>query len=188
MTATAQATQEFLLTIDDYYKMAEVGIIPRDARVELLDGKIIQMSPIKSLHASKTDKLFGILFSELSNTHIIRCQNRVRLHKRSLLQPDLAVAKHYPHEYTERHPEPEDIHLIIEVAQSSIYYDTGRKLKSYARAGIREYWVLDLNKYNIRVYRQPEGETYLFNEIIGENDIAKCETLDFQLTVEDVFG
>jgi len=53
MTATAQATQEFLLTIDDYYKMAEVGIIPHDARVELLDGKLIQTSPIKSLHASK---------------------------------------------------------------------------------------------------------------------------------------
>jgi len=188
MTATAPTTQEFLLTIDDYYKMAEVGIIPQDARVELLDGKLINMSPIKSLHSSKVDKLAKILILELSSQYIIKSQNPIRLHKRSLPQPDLVVAKHYPHEYTEQHPEPEDIHLIIEVAQSSIYYDTSRKLKSYARAGIREYWVLDLNKYNIRVFRQPEGEQYLFEEIIGENGVAKCETLDFQLTVEDIFG
>ena len=136
----------------------------------------------------KTDKLFKILVLTLNDDYIVRSQNPIRLYKRSLPQPDLVVAKHYPHEYNERHPEPEDIHLIIEVAQSSIYHDTGRKLKSYARAGIREYWVLDLNKYNIRIYRQPEGEEYLFNEIIDENGVAKCETLDFQLTVEDVFG
>jgi len=188
MTATAPITKEFLLTIDDYYKMAEVGIIPHDAQVELINGKICHMSPVKSFHSSVTDQLFDMLAFELRRKAIIKSQNPIKISADSAPQPDLVVAKYYKHWYRKRHPEPEDIHLIIEVAQSSIQYDTREKLQMYALAGIPEYWVIDLNDYKIHVYRQPEGDKYLFEEIIDDSGIATCETIDFQLNAKEIFG
>ena len=188
MTTTAPITQDFLLTIDDYYKMAEVGIISRDARVELINGKVRHMSPVKSFHSSITDQLFDTLAFELRGKAMIKSQNPIKISDDSAPQPDLVVAKYYKHWYRKRHPEPEDIYLIIEVAQSSIQYDTGEKLKMYALAGIPEYWVIDLNDYKIRVYRQPDGDKYLFEEIIDETGIATCQTIDFKLNAKELFG
>jgi len=188
MTATAQATQEFLLTIDDYYKMGEVGIIPHDARVELINGKIRYMSPINSPHAYVTGECDHELQSQLKDTAVIRCQSPIHISDVSLPEPDLVAAKLPRKNYKKRHPEPKDIYLIIEVAESSIEYDTGKKLAMYALAGIPEYWVIDLNDYKIHVYRQPDGDKYLFEEIIDDSGIATCETIDFQLNAKDIFG
>ena len=188
MTATIPITQDFLLTVDDYYKMAEVGIIPHDARVELINGKIRYMSPINSFHSSVTDELFDILAFELRGKAIIKCQNPVKIPNVSSPQPDLVVAKYYKHKYRKHHPGPEDVYLIIEVAQSSIKQDTGEKLQVYALAGIPEYWVVDLNEYQIRVYRLPDGDKYLFEQIIDENGVVGCETIDFQMDMKEIFG
>ena len=188
MTATAQATQEFLLTIDDYYKMAEVGIISHDARVELINGKIRYMSPINSFHSFVTDEIVGILNLALRGKAIIKCQNPIKISGDAMPEPDIAVAKYYTHRYRAHHPTPTDIYLLIEVAQSSITYDTGEKLRMYALAGIPEYWVVDLNEYQVRVYRQPDDDRYLFEEIIDENSVTKCEAIDFQLDMKDIFG
>ncbi len=188
MTATAPITKEFLLTIDDYYKMAEVGIIPRDARVELINGKIRYMSPINSPHAYVTSECYDTLAEQLRGKAVIRCQFPILIPDGSSPEPDLAVVKLPKQTYKKRHPKPEDVYLLIEIAESSIEFDTGEKLQMYALAGIPEYWVIDLNDYKIHVYRQPDGDKYLFKEIIDDNGIATCETIDFQLNAKDIFG
>jgi len=188
MTATIPITQDFLLTVDDYYKMAEVGIISHDARVELINGKIRYMSPINSFHSFVTDEIVAILNLALFGKAIIKCQNPIKISGDAMPEPDITVAKYYPHRYREHHPTPTDIHLLIEVAQSSITYDTNEKLCMYALAGIPEYWVVDLNEYQVRVYRQPDGDKYLFEEIMDENSVVKCKTVDFQLDMKEIFG
>ena len=188
MIATAPTTQEFLLTIDDYYKMAEVGIIPRDARVELINGKIRYMSPINSPHAYVAGECDDELHYQLRGKAVIRCQSTIHIPDVSSPEPDLAVVKLPKKTYKKRHPKPDDVYLLIEVAESSFEYDTGEKLQMYALAGIPEYWVIDLNDYKIHIYRQPDGDKYLFEEIIDDSGIATCETIDFQLNAKDIFG
>lgn len=118
---------------------------------------------------------------------VVRCKNPVHIQNNSVPEPDIALAKLPRKQYHTRHPEPKDIYLIIEVSDSSIEYDRGEKLEMYALAAIPEYWVIDLNDYKIRVYRQPDGDKYLSEEIMGKTDVVMCETIDFYLDAKEIF-
>ena len=189
MTTTAPATQEFLLTVDDYYKMAEVGIIPHNARVELINGKVRYMSPINSPHASMVNRLTRILNKLLEGRATISPQNPIDLGaKYSEPEPDIAVAKYRTDDYEEFHPRVEDIFLLIEVADSSLMYDRTEKLAMYADKKIEEYWIVNLGRKKVEIYRQPKGKRYEFKQVIERNGILTCESIDFQLDVKEVLG
>ena len=188
MIATAPTTQEFLLTIDDYYKMGEVGIFPHETRVELINGRILYKKSISSFHSFVSHKVIEKLYKKIGDDVVVRCKNPVHIQNNSVPEPDIALAKLPSKQYCTRHPEPKDIYLVIEVAESSIQFDTGEKLKMCALANIPEYWVIDLNDYKIHVYRQPDGDKYLFEEIIDDSGIATCKTIDFQLNAKEIFG
>src|SRR5918997_6720202 len=110
-------------TVDDFYRMLEAGILTEDDRVELIDGEIIEMSPIGSRHASCVMRLNAVLTKRLGDTAIVNVQNPLRLSTRSEPLPDCSLLKPREDFYSRAHPTPDDVLLVVEVADSSIGYD-----------------------------------------------------------------
>jgi Uma2 family endonuclease len=147
-------------SVEEYYRMAETGLLRPDARVELLDGEIIDMSPIDPPHGGVTNRLNHWFTERAKGRWIVAVQNPVHLDEYSEPQPDLALLKPALHYYTSQHPGPEDVLLLIEVADSSLEYDRGGKLPAYARAGISEVWIVNVPDRAIEVYREPRSGGY----------------------------
>ena len=146
--------------VEEYYKMAEVGILKRDERVELIDGDILVMCPIGSPHAVCVDGLTELLVVTFLNRAIIRVQGPLRLNDLSEPEPDLQVLKPGPKRYASGHPGPADVFFLIEVMVSSADSDRRDKLGRFARAGVPEVWLVDLNRDLVEVYRRPTAEGY----------------------------
>jgi Uma2 family endonuclease len=175
-----------LFTVDEYYEMARVGILKPDERVELLDGEIVRMNPIGSPHAWCVTELSEI-FSPLLGTIRVRVQNPLRLDGRAEPEPDLVIVRRDAPR--NRHPGPDDVFLIIEVADTSIRMDRGRKRQMYARAGIFEYWIVDLNTDRIEVYREPARSRYRSVTLLARGDTVSPQFApDLVVDVTTVLG
>jgi Uma2 family endonuclease len=149
------------LTADEYHRMSEAGIFSEDDRVELIEGEIIDMSPIGTDHTSAVNRLNAIFARSLGLRAIVSVQNPVRLSSRSEPQPDIALLRYREDFYRHAHPGPEDILLLVEVADSSLRYDLEVKLPLYARHGVPEVWIVDLEHRRLEMYRRPAENTYL---------------------------
>ncbi len=147
-----------LFTIEEYERMVETGILKRDDRVELIEGEIVEMSPIGDPHAAYVTNLTHILVSCVGDRARVRVQGPVSVPPRSKPQPDLALLQ--PRSYVRAGATTEDVLLVIEVADTSLEYDRTVKLRLYARAGIPEYWVVDANAEALDLYRAPSGDGY----------------------------
>lgn len=159
-------------TIDEYYRMAEVGLIPRGARVELLDGQIVDMMPIGPFHSGVVTRLSEI-FSDLNARRWSQiAQSPLRLDRNSEPQPDLMLVKRRADSYTRSHPGPDDVFLVIEVADSSLDFDRSEKLPIYGKAGIAELWIVNLQDRQIEVYRDPHFTGYGTTAILREGESA----------------
>jgi Uma2 family endonuclease len=148
------------ITVDEYYRMAEVGLLAPDARVELIDGEIIDMAPIGNDHASVVDQLVYRFSRILGDRAILRAQGAVLLDNYSMPQPDLMLLAWREDFYRHAHPKPADILLAVEVSDSTLRYDRDTKAPLYARHGIPEYWIVDLQHDELRVYRLPQDGQY----------------------------
>ena len=144
----------------DYYRLGEAGILGVDDRVELLEGQLVDMSPIGPRHAIVTENLNELLIRGFAGRSRIRCQDPVVLDDGSEPQPDFALVRRPWRGYPHTHPGPDDIFLLIEVADSSLEFDRTVKLELYARAGIRELWIVDLTTDGVLVHRGPSGGGY----------------------------
>ncbi len=162
--------QRRLLTVDEYQKMGEVGILTPDDRVELINGEIIKMSPFKSKHTSVVKKITALLYRLVADQMIISVQDPIRLNQHSEPEPDIALLKLSKDFYAKRHPGPKDVYLIIEVSDSTLEKDRTVKLELYAKAGIKEYWIVNLIENQIEVYKSPKADKYKLRELIGKND------------------
>ncbi len=176
-----------LFTIKEYYKMAEVGILKPSDKVELLNGEIIQMSPIKSFHASIVDMLIGMLNSKYYGVCNIRSQNPIRINRHSEPEPDIAVTKFRKDHYRDQHPTAKDVLLLIEVSDSTLQKDRKIKLPIYAEAKIPEYWIVNSVDEQIEVYRNPKDDKYSSKKIYKKGKTIKCSQLDFELKGSDLF-
>lgn len=164
----AQVQHRF--SVGEYYRMAETGILSPDARVELLDGKIIDMSPIGPNHGAVTKRLNHI-FTDLANDRwVVSVQDPVHLDEYSEPQPDLMLLKPAADYYASDHPKPEDVFLLIEVADSSLELDREQKLPAYGRAGVREVWIVNLGDKAIEVYREPHFAGYGSRAVVRSGD------------------
>lgn len=154
--------------------MAEVGILAPDARVELLDGEIFEMLPIGPFHANSVRRFINYFAALSAGRWLVDVQNPVRLNSRSEPQPDFVLLRPLDEEYAQRHPTPDDVFLLVEVADSSVKYDSGRKLAAYAKAGVREYWIVNLVKRVVEVYRKPspDGTYGSFTRLQAEDLIS----------------
>ncbi len=139
--------------------MAEVGILDEEARVELIDGEIIDMPPPGSLHAATVHRLNEIL-TRAGNRASVLVQNPVVLGKHSEPQPDLALLRRREDFYSERHPQADDVLLLVEVAASSLRFDRDRKTPLYAAHGVVEVWLVDLGARRLVRYRGPQRGSY----------------------------
>lgn len=149
-----------LFTVEEFHRMAEGGVFGEDDRLELIAGEIVEMTPIGSRHAACVDRLARELQRQTGETTIVRVQSPIVLGADSEPQPDISVLRYRSDFYRSRHPGPEDVLLVIEVADTSIMIDRGTKLPLYARAGIAEVWIVDLTASAIEVYRRPGPEGY----------------------------
>src|SRR5690349_24566351 len=143
------------ITVEEYYRMAEVGLLAPDARVELIDGEIIDMSPIGNPHISTVDRLLELLFFALNKRAIVRCQAPLVIGQYSAPEPDIAVLARRENFYADRHAGAGDTLLVIEVSETSLRYDLQTKMRLYARHGIRELWILDTAFKQLHVFRRP---------------------------------
>jgi Uma2 family endonuclease len=149
------------ITVDEYYRMAEVGLLAPDARVELIDGEIIDMAPLGTDHSGVVSDLNYLFMHAVGDRGIVRIQSEVRLDRSSEPQPDIAVLAPQAHRYRHVHPAPADVLLLIEVSDSTLRYDRDVKVPLYARHGIPEAWVVDLQHGELCLYRRPVSGRYL---------------------------
>lgn len=174
---------------DDYYRMLEVGILAEGARVELVNGEICNMSPIDPIHAANVMRLDRQLQRLVGDNAIINVQNPIRLNDYNERQPDLAVLRWDDDFYAQRHPTPEDVLLVVEVANTSLASDRNEKLPAYATAGIPEVWLINVARQSVEQYTQPRYGQYSQKRIIYRGEILVSTTVpEIALPVDSIFG
>lgn len=159
-------------SVKDYYRMGEAGLFRPEQRVELLEGEIIDMMPIGPFHSGVVDQLCDFFTLCANSRWRVRHQNPLRLDRYSEPQPDIALVRPSPDYYKGRHPTPEDVLLVVEVADTSLDYDEGAKLAAYGKAGIEEYWVLNLQDQSIQIYREPHYTGYASVTVLKPGETA----------------
>ncbi len=149
-------TQNRLWTVDEYHRMIDTGILTPNDQVELLDGRIVQMSPQKPPHAATTQRSCDYLKALLTRQAYVRMQLPITL-STSEPEPDIAVVRIDPNGYADHHPISSEILLIIEVAYTTFDYDRQEKASVYAKANIADYWILDIMERQAYILRQPSS-------------------------------
>ncbi|MGB3780996.1 MAG: Uma2 family endonuclease [Tunicatimonas sp.] len=171
-------------TVDDVYLMVDHGILPPDQRIELINGEIIDMSPINPPHASSVTKLDRFFSRQLlQDEYIVRVQNPVLLSDHSLPEADLAIAHYREALLEDEHPQASDIAILIEVADTTYRSDRNTKAPLYAAEGVPVYWIVNLNKQQVEVYTHPKEGEYTQVQI-HQNAF---EVLGFTITPRDIF-
>ena len=145
-------------SVEDYHQMIAAGIIS-DRRVELIEGEIIEVSPEGPTHSSFCDRIAEYLREKFRGIAKVREAHPITLNA-SEPEPDIAIVRLKDNNYRDRHPYPEDIYWLIEIADSTLSKDKEIKKKIYAIAGIKEYWIIDLNNRKLIVYLNPNREDY----------------------------
>lgn len=162
-----------LFSVESYHKMGEVGILASEERVELVNGEIIKVGPIRSDHASMIDLLAEEFIFALRKKAIVRVQNPVHINEYSEPEPDIVIARYQDQRYKLAHPKAEDVFLIIEVADSSLQYDREVKLPLYASAGVPEYWIINITDRQVEVYQKLVNKQYTQHQILFVGDGLK---------------
>jgi Uma2 family endonuclease len=176
-------------TVEQYHKMAESGILTENDRVELIQGEVIEMSPIGRRHASCVARLTRLFTLRLGETAIVWPQNPIELDDTSEPQPDLTLLQPRPDFYESGHPQPEDIFLIVEVADTTAKFDRGVKIPLYAKDNIAEVWLVDINQQCIEVYRQPSPTGYKNVQTFQRGQTLSIQAFpDIEITVDQVLG
>ena len=187
MTADAYVSH-WRFTVADYNRMAEAGIFTEDARVELIEGEVIDMSPIGSRHAACVNKLGALIGKQTSSDAIIlSVQNPIRLSDYSEPLPDIAILRARDDFYAGGHPRPEDVIVLFEVADASLMYDRNRKIPLYARSGIAEVWLVDLVKNVVDVFSSPGAGGFQNQQRFGRGATAASTVLpELAIAVDEI--
>lgn len=176
------------LDVDQYYLMADVGILDRDARVELIDGEIIDMAPIGEDHISTVNRLNRALVMTCGERAIVSVQNPVRLDRFNEPEPDFALLRPRDDFYAARKAGADAVLLLIEVSKSSVRFDKTVKLALYARFGIPEYWLVNLETRVLEAYRLVDGQYGTPGEHGAGETLALVAAPDIGITLDRLFG
>ena len=181
----AYTPQTRKFTVAEYYRMAEVGILKPDERVELIEGEIIVMAPIGPEHADDVNEFIAVFGPHSPGRFRISIQNPVHLADGSEPQPDAALLRVRPEGYRAAHPTPADVLLVIEVADSSLAYDREVKAHLYGRNNIPETWVRNLPEDCIERFTQPGPEGYAQHTVHHRGEtLTPVSFPDLELAVE----
>ena len=169
--------------------MGEAGILGEDDRVELIEGEILEMSPIGRKHVSSVIRLTGILSRLVADAALVSVQNPVQLSDQSEPQPDVALLRPRPDVYADREVTAADVLLIIEVADSSEAYDRQTKAPLYARSGIPELWIVDLIRDHVALYRHPTNDGFGTTRVTRRGEsISPLAFPGLTIAVNDILG
>lgn len=173
-------------SVEEYQKLGEVGIFHEDDRVELLNGDIVIMAPIGVRHIKAVRRLINIMVRKYGQRCLVDAQNPLMIDGRSVPQPDILLLRATA-DARNSAPIPEDVLLLIEVADSSLLYDMRDKRAAYARTGIIEYWLLDLSHNQLHVFRNPEAQGYGSEQVVrvGES-IAPLAFPEAPVTLDEI--
>lgn len=178
-----------LFTVTEYHQMIEAGFFKEDDRFELLNGEILEMSPIGPRHAAHVDRLNDVLPDKIRKQAIIRVQSPVLLSDYSEPQPDLSLLRRRADYYADGHPVSADVLLLIEVADSTIEADRRNKIPMYAFAGIPEVWLIDLVNDRIEIHSNPFKGVYQEVRIIQRGQRIVSQALpQLKLKANEILG
>lgn len=172
------------LTRAQYETMIDAGVFGPEDRLELLDGELIEMAPQGTRHATAVRLLENALREAYGRGFDVRSQLPINLDQRSVPEPDIAVVPGAPRDYSDAHPSRAA--LIVEVAESSLAYDRLRKYAAYGRAGVPEYWILNLNAQALEVHRRPDVDGYQEKRVYQAGDSVTPEAASTPIQVADL--
>lgn len=158
MAVLAPAQHRF--TVEEWDRLGQLGFFGEDDRVELVDGEIVDMTPIGDRHAACVIRLTRLFSAQVGDDALVSVQGPVRLSEHSEPQPDLALLRFRDDDYASAKPTSSDVLLVVEVADTSLRYDRDRKASLYGRSGIPECWVVDLTSDQVLVFTQPSPDGY----------------------------
>lgn len=177
-----------LFTVDEYEQMISAGVLGEDDRLELIEGEIIKMSPIGSVHIFIVNRLNKLLAARVRERAVVSVQNPIRL-ANSQPQPDLTLLVPAVELRPQRVPSAADVLLLIEVADTTTRFDQSVKVPLYGGEGISEYWIIDLSKNVVEVYRGPGAGGYKTKQTFAPGDVLAPEAFpDMRLDVQDIVG
>jgi len=159
-------------TVKSYHRMSELDILDPNERTELIAGQITLMAAKGTPHVTSLHLLANALREQLGNTALVRTQDPIQLDDFSEPEPDLVIVKGTVLEYAEQHPRPEHVYLVVEVTDSTLKQDCEIKEKLYAQAGLIDYWVVDLKKRQLHIFRDPTPSGYTSHLILTEPNQA----------------
>jgi len=176
-------------TVGQYHQMVEAGILTERDWVELLQGEIIELSPVGRQHAACVDRLTELFVLGLSARAMVRVQSPIRLGNNSEPQPDVAILQRRPDFYAEAHPQAPDVLALVEVADTTVEFDRTVKVPLYAQDGIAEVWIVDLKAGEVEVYREPSADGYGQILRFRRGDGLSFQAFaDVQFTVDQILG
>lgn len=176
------------ISTDRYHKMIEAGVLTKYDRVELIEGEMLDMAPIGNRHTALVSRLHELFVLAASRWATVVGGGPVVLGEFSEPQPDLMLLKRRADFYGGKHAEPADVLLLVEVSDSSLRFDQGVKLRLYARYGVAEYWVVDVQGKRVVTYREPGPEGYLRKDEFAAGIVAPQAFPDIKIAVGELFG
>lgn len=184
----SEIVERRIFTVDEYHQMAEAGILTEEDRVELINGEIITMSPINSPHAGSVKRINALFTRLLAEEAIISVQDPLVVRDLSEPEPDIMLLKPQDDFYASAHPQPKDVYLLIEVADSSVRIDQEIKLPVYAAAGVPEVWIVNLADRQVEVYRTPIDKQYQTKEVAKGDEVVAVPHFNLSVATHDLLG
>lgn len=176
-------------TSAEWRAIVEAGVFPEDERLELIAGEIVSMTPIGTRHAYCLALFARLLSRVLDDSYLVWTQSPITLEDGQQPQPDIAILKPRDDSYAKSLPRPEDIALVIEIADSSLRLDREVKAPIYARAGIRETWIVDLAGNVVETLSEPMSGRYAHRDFIDRGGVLRPVALpQIRLAAKDIFG
>ena len=187
LTAAHDLRPTYRWTVAEFHRMAEVGLLTEDSRVELIDGAIIEMAPIGSEHSGYNNHLLSFLSYSLYGKAVVSGQNPVVLGGYEEPQPDIALLRWREDYYRAAHPHAKDVLLLIEIADTTLRYDRDVKVPLYAKNGIPEVWLLDVQGRQLEIYRQPLHGDYRQRDTRRTGQIAPLLCAEALIDLAELF-
>ncbi len=177
------------ITVAEFERMIAANVWLEDEHLELIEGELIAMSPLNAPHAHAVQVLLYIFIRRLQQQALVWAQNPMRLEDGSRPEPDVMLLRYRADFYRDRLPTPPDVLLVIEVSDTTLDYDRETKSRIYARAGIPELWIMDLNGERLIVFRSPENGEYTRIESLRSGaTLAPLALPDLVLSVDEILG
>ncbi len=175
------------ISVEEYHRMGNAAVFEEDDRFELLDGELIALSPLGKDHCFAVRALNELLTLRFAGRALVDVQNPLTLDRISEPQPDLMLLRRRQDRYRPRLPAAQDVLLVIEVAESSLRYDRGPKLRAYARNGIPEVWVVNLVEGCVEVFRDLCDGAYGTRRMVVRGESLAPQAFPEDLLAVDAF-